>query len=324
MRVINARQALQEALWEEMKRDETMTLLGEDIGLYGGAYGITKGFLEHFGEKRVRDCPMSEAAIVGMAAGCAAVGVKAVCEVMYIDFITLAMDQIVNQAAKMRFMFGGKITVPMVIRTQGGAGRSSAAQHSQSLETWFLGIPGLKVVMPSTPYNAKGLLKSAINDPNPVLFIEHKVLYNAKGEVPEEEYTLPIGVAQVKKPGNDVTLISYSRMMQYADEATAALEEKGYSVELVDLMSLRPMDTDTIVKSVQKTGRAVVVEEGCKTGGVGAEISAVITENCFDALKKPPCRVAGKDVPIACSPGLEKASIPSVDEIIEQVKEICK
>ena len=323
MKKINMRQALQEALWEEMTQDENMILLGEDIGLYGGAYGATKGFLEHFGGQRVRDCPMSEAAIVGMAAGCAAVGVKAVCEVMYIDFITLAMDQIVNQASKMRYMFGGKISVPMVVRTQGGAGRSSAAQHSQSLETWFLGIPGLKLVMPSTPYNAKGLLKSAIRDQNPVLFIEHKVLYNTAGEVPDEEYTLPIGVADVKKQGTDVTLVSYSRMMHYAGEAAAVLENEGYSVELIDLLSLRPMDTDTIIDSVRKTGRAVIVEEGCKTGGVGAEVSAVITENCFDSLKKPPCRIAGKDVPIACSPGLEKASIPSVDEIIEKVKAIC-
>jgi len=324
MRTIDMRRALQEALWEEMTSDENLILMGEDIGLYGGAYGITKGFFERFGEKRVRDCPMSEAAIVGMAAGCAINDVRAVCEVMYIDFITLAMDQVVNQAAKMRFMFGGKISVPMVIRTQGGAGRSSAAQHSQSFETWFLGIPGLKVVMPSTPYNAKGLLKSAIRDPNPVLFIEHKVLYNSKGEVPEEEYLLPIGAAEVIRPGKDITLISYSRMLSYSKEAVVELEKQGYDVEVLDLLSLRPLDIETIVKSVSKTGLAVIVEEGCKTGGVGAEISSVITENCFSLLRKPPLRIAGKDVPIACSPELEKASIPSVEEITTGVLSLCR
>lgn len=320
MKTVTYRDALREAILEEMRADDEMIILGEDIGLYGGAYAVTKGMLEEFGEARVRDTPMSEAAIVGVAAGAAAVGIKSIAEIMYIDFITLAMDQIVNQAAKMRYMFGGKIKVPLVIRTQGGAGRSSAAQHSQSLESWFVGIPGLKVVMPSTPYDAKGLLKAALRDENPVLFIEHKVLYNTKGEIPEEEYIIPIGKADIKKTGKDVTIISYSRMLLYALEAAAALEKEGISAEVLDLRSLQPIDKAAIIKSVKKTGSVVIVEEGCKTGGVGGEIAAIIAEECFSALKNPIIRVAGKDVPIPCSPSLEKAAIPGVEDIIQAVK----
>lgn len=321
MRIITYRDALKEAITEEMRKDENMILVGEDIGLYGGAYAITKGMLEEFGEMRVRDTPMSEAAVVGIATGAAAVGTRAIAEIMYIDFITLAMDQIVNQAAKMRYMFGGKISVPIVIRTQGGAGRSSAAQHSQSLESWFVGVPGLKVVMPSTPYDAKGLLKTAIRDNNPVLFIEHKVLYNSKGEVPEEEYTIPIGKADVKKQGKDVTIISYSRQLIYALEAAAGLEKEGISAEVIDLRSIHPLDKDAIIESVRKTGSAVIVEEGCKTGGVGGEIAAILAEECFKDLKTPVKRVAGKDIPIPCAPNLEKAAIPSAEDIIAAVKQ---
>ncbi|NLJ80438.1 MAG: alpha-ketoacid dehydrogenase subunit beta [Firmicutes bacterium] len=316
MREISYRQAIQEALWEEMGRDPEMLIFGEDIGLYGGAYAITKGMQEEFGPERVRDTPISEAGTVGIAAGASVVGARSVVEIMYIDFITLAMDQIVNQVAKMRYMFGGKVEVPLVLRTQGGAGRSSAAQHSQSLERWFLGVPGLKVVMPATPYDAKGLLKTAIRDSNPVIFIEHKLLYNTKGQVPSEEYTIPLGQAEVKKEGADLTIISYSRMLLYALEAANKLKEYGIDAEVLDLRSLQPLDRETLVASVKKTRCALVVEEGCKTGGVGAEISAILTENCFRGLKSPVRRVAGEDVPIPCSPVLEKAAIPSVDQIV--------
>ena len=307
---------------EEMHNNPGMVIFGEDIGLYGGAYAVTKGMLEVFGEKRVCDTPMSEAAIVGLAAGSAIVGVRSIAEIMYIDFITLAMDQIVNQAAKMRYMFGGKIKVPMVIRTQGGAGRSSAAQHSQSLESWFLGIPGLKVVMPSTPYDAKGLLKTSIRDDNPVLFIEHKVLYSTKGEVPEGDYSIPIGKADIKKAGSDLTIVTYSRMLLYAMEAASELEECGISAEILDLRSIQPLDKEAIIKSAQKTGSVVVVEEGYKTGGVGGEIAAILAEECFGDLKTPILRVAGKDVPIPCSPVLEKAAIPTVADIVAAAKKL--
>lgn len=324
MRVVTYREALREAIIEEMRKDSKVAIFGEDIGLYGGAYAVTKGLLQEFGEKRVCDTPMSEAAIVGLAIGAAAVGMKTIAEIMYIDFITLAMDQIVNQAAKMRYMFGGKIKVPMVIRTQGGAGRSSAAQHSQSLESWFLGIPGLKVVMPSTPYDAKGLLKASINDENPVIFIEHKVLYNTKGEVPEEEYTIPIGKAEIKRIGSDLTIVTYSRMLLYAQEAAEQLKQSGINVEIIDLRTIQPLDREAVIKSVKKTGAVMVVEEGNKTGGVGGEIAAVVAEKCFKDLKAPIQRVAGKDVPIPCTPKLEKAAIPSVGEIVEVAKELMK
>lgn len=324
MRVVTYREALREAIIEEIRKDSKVAIFGEDIGLYGGAYAVTKGLLQEFCEKRVCDTPMSEAAIVGLAIGAAAVGMKTIAEIMYIDFITLAMDQIVNQAAKMRYMFGGKIKVPMVIRTQGGAGRSSAAQHSQSLESWFLGIPGLKVVMPSTPYDAKGLLKASINDENPVIFIEHKVLYNTKGEVPEEEYTIPIGKAEIKRIGSDLTIVTYSRMLLYAQEAAEELKQSGINVEIVDLRTIQPLDREAIIKSVKKTGAVMVVEEGNKTGGVGGEIAAVVAEKCFKDLKAPIQRVAGKDVPIPCTPKLEKAAIPSVGEIVEVAKELMK
>jgi pyruvate/2-oxoglutarate/acetoin dehydrogenase E1 component len=320
MRELTYREALKEALAEEMRTDPEMIILGEDIGVYGGAYAVTRGLLEEFGEMRVRDAPMSEAAIVGVATGCAAVGVRAVAEIMYVNFLTLAMDQIVNQAAKMRYMFGGKITLPLVIRTQGGAGRSSAAQHSQSLESWFISVPGLKVVMPSTPRDAKGLLKAALRDNNPVLFIEHKGLYNTKGEVPEEEFTVPLGRAEVKREGRDITIVSYSRMLLFALEAAERLEAEGISAEVLDLRTLNPLDRTAVVHSARNTGAAVVVEEGCRTGGVGAEIAALLAEQCYGELGAPVRRVAGKDIPIPCTPILERAAIPSVEEI----NEVCR
>ena len=320
MREITYRQALKEALAEEMRRDPNIFLIGEDIGIYGGAYAVTKELLEEFGEERVIDTPISERAIVGTAIGAAACGARPVAEIMYVDFLTFAMDQIVNQAAKMRYMFGGKVSVPMVIRTQGGAGKQGAAQHSQSLERWFIGIPGLKVVMPGTPYDAKGLLKSSIRDNNPVLFIEHKLLYNTKGMVPEEEYVVPIGKADVKREGKDITIVTYSRMLLLTLEAAGLLSQEGIEAAVIDLRTLAPLDMQTVVDSVKKTGRVVVVEEGHRTGGVAGEIWARITEEAFDYLDAPLIRVAAEDTPLPCSPVLEAAALPSVPKIVNAVK----
>lgn len=322
MRQITYREALQEALREEMKRDSSVFLMGEDIGIYGGVYSVTKGLLEEFGEKRVRDTPISEAVIIGAATGAAAVGTRPVAEIMYINFMTFCMDQIVNQAAKMRYMFGGKIKVPMTIRTQGGAGTFCAAQHSESLESWFIHIPGLKVVMPSTPYDAKGLLKSSIRDDNVVIFIEHNLLYNTKGNVPEEEYLVPIGASDIKREGTDVTIISYSRMVLTALQAADELSNEGINAEVIDLRTLSPLDMKTVINSVRKTGKAVICEADCKTGGVGAEVLSQIIERAFDYLDAPPIRVAGRDTPIPYSPVLEKIAVPDKDEIVRAIKKI--
>ena len=322
MRQITYRDALKEAMQEEMRRDPSVFLLGEDIGKYGGVYAVTKGLFEEFGEERVKDTPLAEAVIVGAATGAAAVGARPVAEIMYVDFMTFCMDQVVNQAAKMRYMFGGKIKVPMVIRTQGGAGTFCAAQHSESLESWFIHVPGLKVVMPSTPYDAKGLLKSAIREDNVVIFIEHNLLYNTKGQVPQEEYLLPIGAADLKRQGDDVTIITYSLMVLTVLEAADELAKEGISVEIIDARTLSPLDIDTIAASVKKTGLAVICEADCKTGGVGAEISAQICEHVFDSLDGPVVRVAGRDTPIPYSPILEKIAVPDKDEIIKAVKNL--
>ncbi len=324
MRQITYRDALKEALQEEMRRDPSVFLLGEDIGKYGGVYAVTKGLFEEFGEERVKDTPLAEAVIVGAATGAAAVGARPVAEIMYVDFMTFCMDQVVNQAAKMRYMFGGKINVPMVIRTQGGAGTFCAAQHSESLESWFIHVPGLKVVMPSTPYDAKGLLKSSIREDNVVIFIEHNLLYNTKGQVPEDEYLLPIGSADIKRPGDDVTIITYSRMVLTVLEAADELAKEGINAEVIDVRTLSPLDIDTIADSVKKTGRAVICEADCKTGGVGAEISSQIVERAFDYLDGPVVRVAGRDTPIPYSPELEKIAVPDKDEIIKAVKNLYK
>ena len=324
MREITYRQALNEALMEEMERERKVFLMAEDIGPYGGAYGVTKGLLEKFGEERVRDTAISEAAIIGAGLGAAMTGMRPVVEIMYIDFIGICMGQINNQVAKVRYMFGGKAKVPLVIRTEGGAGRTLGAHHSQSLESWFIHIPGIKVVMPATPYDAKGLLKTSIRDDNPVLFIEHKMLYNTKGEVPEEEYLLPLGQAEVKRKGTDVTLVTYSRMLLYSLEAADELEKEGISTEVIDLRSLFPLDIETIIASVKKTNRVVIVEEDCKTGGVGAEVGMQIMENTFDYLDAPIKRVAGADVPMPKSPNLEKLAIPDKERIVKAVKETLK
>ncbi|MCK9265880.1 alpha-ketoacid dehydrogenase subunit beta [bacterium] len=322
MREITYRQALNEALKEEMERDETIFLLGEDIAIYGGAYGVTADLWKKYGDERVLDTPISENAIVGVGLGAALTGMRPVTEIMYIDFIGLCLEQLNNQVAKIRYMFGGKCKVPFTLRTEGGAGRTLGAHHSQSLESWLIHIPGLKVVMPSTPYDAKGLLKSSIREDNPVVFIEHKMLYNVKGEVPESEYTIPIGSAEVKREGKDVTILTYSRMFYFCQEAATILEKEGIDVEIVDLRTLLPLDIETIVKSVKKTNRVVIVEEDCKTGGTGAEIGMKIVEEAFDWLDAPIVRVAGADVPMPKSPVLEKLAIPDKERICEAVRKI--
>lgn len=322
MREITYREALNEALSEEMERDENVFVMGEDVGIYGGAYGATRGLYDKFGAERVRDTAISEAAIAGAAAGAAMMGMRPVAEIMYIDFSTIALDSMANIAAKNRYMFGGKTTVPMVLRTEGGTGRGIAAHHSQSLEAMFAHFPGLYVVMPATPYDAKGLLKESIRNDNPVVFIEHKMLYGKKGAVPEEDYTLPIGKAEVKREGTDITIISYSNMLYHCLEAAEQLSGEGISCDVIDLRTVKPVDIETIVSSVEKTGRAVVVSEGYRTCGLAAEVMSLIVEHCFDYLDAPPARIAGKDVPIPMSPALEEVAIPRVVDIVEKAKEM--
>jgi pyruvate/2-oxoglutarate/acetoin dehydrogenase E1 component len=314
------REAIIEALAEEMRRDDRVVLIGEDVGKFGGAMGASKGLFAEFGPERVIDTPISEAAIVGSALGMALTGQRPVAELMFIDFVGVCMDQIANQVAKVRYMLGGQVKVPLVIRTQGGAGKGYAAQHSQSLEAWFTHIPGLKVVMPSKPGDAKGLLKSAIRDDNPVMFIEHKLLYNLKGEVPEDpEYLIPLGVAEVKREGSHLTLVSYSRQVLNCLEAAGELSRHGIEAEVIDLRTLRPMDFETIAASIQKTGRLVTVEEGYPQCGIGAEIIARACERCMDSLDMPPIRIAAKDTPIPFARVLEQATIPSPQSIAQRI-----
>ena len=303
-------QAINEALAEEMERDPSVFLLGEDIGLYGGAYGATRGLLERFGPERVMDTPISEATIAGAAVGAAMSGLRPVSEIMYVDFTPLAMDQLANQGAKNRYMFGGKTRVPLVCRTEGGAGRGIAAHHSQSLEALWIHFPGIYVVMPATPYDAKGLLKAAIRDDNPVMFIEHKMLYGNKGPVPEGEYVIPLGVADVKREGTDATIVTYSRMVYVALQAAEVLaKEHGISVEVLDLRTLKPMDTEAIVRSVRKTKHLLTLSEGYKTGGVGSEIMAVVNDLAFDYLDGPMVRLGAADVPVPCAKTLEDLAV---------------
>ena len=320
-RKILFREAIQEALREEMNRDPNVFVMGEDVGLYGGAYSATRGLFEEFGPDRVRDTPISEATIGGSAVGAAMCGLRPVAEIMYVDFTPLAMDQIANQGAKNRYMFGGKTTVPMVIRTEGGAGRSIAAHHSQSLEALWVHFPGIYVVMPSTPYDAKGLLKAAIRDDNPVMFIEHKMLYGVEGYVPDEDYIIPFGVADVKREGSDVTVITYSRMVHLALEAAEQLAEEGIGVEVIDLRTLKPLDMETVAASVKKTGRVVGVTEACKTGSFISELATRIQEELFDWLDAPVVRVCAADVPVPMSEPLEDAAIPSVEAIVAGIRQ---
>ena len=319
-RKITYREAIREALHEEMDRDPRVFVMGEDVGLYGGAYGVTRGLYEAFGEERVRDTPISEAAIGGGAVGAAMCGMRPVAEIMYIDFTPLAMDQIANQGAKNRYMFGGKTTVPMVVRTEGGAGRSYAAHHSQSLEALWTHFPGIFVVMPSTPYDVKGLLKAAIRDDNPVMFIEHKMIYGVEGHVPDEDYIIPFGVADVKRVGADVTIVTYSRMVHRALEAAELLAGEGISVEVVDLRTLKPLDMETVGASVRKTGRMVGVTEAYETGSFISEVITRVQREQFDWLDAPLERVCAADVPVPMSEPLEDAAIPGVDAIVAAVR----
>ncbi|MDQ3815361.1 MAG: alpha-ketoacid dehydrogenase subunit beta [Armatimonadota bacterium] len=314
--------ALREAMAEEMERDPRVFILGEDIAEYGGAFKVTQGLVERFGRERVRNTPISENSICGVAVGAAIVGMRPIVDIMFQDFIALAMDQIVNHAAKFHYMYGGQCTVPIVIRTPAGGGRNYGPTHSQSLEAWFMHVPGLKVVAPATAYDAKGLLKSAIRDDNPVLFIESKLLYGVKGPVPEfhepgGDYTVPIGEAKVTREGDHLTLIAYSRMTVEAEKAAEALAGSGITCDVVDLRTLAPLDIDTVAASVEKTGRALVICEDCKTGGVSAEVMARVTEECFDFLQAPVRRVAAADTPVPCADILEKAALPDAQKIID-------
>lgn len=317
-------QALREALDEEMARDQRVFLLGEEIGIWGGAYKVTEGLLEKYGPMRVVDTPISEALIAGAAVGAAISGSRPVAEFMYCDFMGIAMDQIVNQAAKNRYMFGGKATLPIVYRATAGAGIGNAAQHMQSLEAWFTHVPGLKVVMPSTPYDAKGLLKSAIRDNNVVIFLEHKILYRTRGHVPQAEYLIPLGKADVKRVGRHATVVTYSRQVVSALEAAEELEREGIDVEVVDLRTLYPLDIGPVIESVKKTNRALVVHEAVRFGGFGGEVASQIQELGFDYLDAPVKRLGALHSPVPFSEPLEAASIPSPQKIAEGVRELLR
>ncbi|MGA8903931.1 MAG: alpha-ketoacid dehydrogenase subunit beta [Candidatus Bathyarchaeia archaeon] len=319
MREITYADALREAMREEMQRDPNVMLLGEEIGVFGGAYKVTRGLLDEFGPERVRDTPISEIAIAGAAVGLALTGLKPVAEIMYMDFLPICLDQLATQAAKIRFMSGGQLKVPMVLRTQYSLGRQHGSQHSQFFPSFFFQVPGLKVVLPGTPYDAKGLLKSAIRDENPVLFIECGVLYRTKGPVPEEEYTVPLGQAEVKRKGDDVTIIGVSRLVGEALSAAKKLEEKGVSAEIIDVRTLQPLDLDTIVESVKRTSRLVIASDDVKSGGVGSEISAAVMESAFDYLDAPIMRVGCPEIPVPFSPSLEQMYMPNADKIVQAV-----
>lgn len=322
MREITYSEAIREALREEMIADRRVILLGEDIGAYGGAFKITNDFLKEFGSERVRDTPISEAAIVGAATGLALMGLRPVAEIMYMDFVPICLDQLANQAAKMRFMSGGQLKIPMVIRTQYSLGRAHGAQHSQFIPSWFLQVPGLQVALPSTAYDAKGLLKTAMRGDNPVLFIESSLLYRTKGQVGEEDYTVPFRKADVKREGTDVTIIAISRMVHESLAAAETLKQEGTSAEVLDPRTIQPLDIETITRSVKKTGRVIIAEDDCKSGGVGAEIAARIVEEAFDYLDAPVVRVASPDMPIPFSPSLEQEYMPNRDKVIAAVQSV--
>lgn len=323
MREMYYAEALQQALREEMLRDESVFVMGEDIEVCYG-FGVTKGLVQEFGPERVRDTPISENTIVGCGLGASIVGMRPVVEIWFEDLLTLCMDQIVNEAAKMRYSSGEQVNVPLVIRTPGGVFSAvrGGPVHTQSLESWFIHVPGLKVVIPSTPYDAKGLLKTSIRENNVVMFFEHKMLYRLKGQVPDEEYTIPLGKADIKREGNDVTIVATSLMVHRSLSAANRLAKEGVSVELVDPRTLVPFDKKAVLDSVKKTGRLVIVEEGVRTGGVGAEIAALVSEEAFDYLDAPIQRVASFDVPIPYSPPLESYVIPDENRIIATVKKI--
>jgi pyruvate dehydrogenase E1 component beta subunit len=318
-------EAIRQALWEEMKRDERVFIIGEDIGRYGGAFGVTHGMLDEFGPERIRETPISEPTIVAAAIGASLLGMRPVAEIMFMDFVLLTLDQLGNQAAKMRYMFGGKANVPIVVRMPSGSGSGAAAQHSQSLESLLMHIPGLKVVMPTTPYEAKGLLLSAIRDPNPVCFVEHKLLYKTKGEVPLGEYTIPFGVAEIKRIGKDLTVVANNIMVLKTLAVAERLAKEGLDIEVIDPRTLVPLDRETIINSVCKTGRLLVVHEACQTGGWAGEVIASVTSSrAFDYLDAPVRRLAGKDCPIPYNRGLERAAVPQEEDIEAEIRTILK
>ncbi len=316
------REAISQAIWEEMERDERVFIMGEEVGVWGGTYAVTKGFYDHFGPKRVRDTPIAEAAIVGGGIGAAMVGQRPIAEMMTINFAFVAMDHIVNEAAKMRYMFGGQMSVPLVIRAVGGGGRQLGATHSQTPDVIFAHFPGLKVVAPGTPYDAKGLLKSAIRSDDPVMFIEHATLYQTRGEVPEGEYTVPIGKSKIQRPGRDVTIVTYSKMLDISTKAADQLAKEGIEAEIVDLRTLRPLDMEPVLESFRRTNRAVIVEEGWRSYGVGSEISARIYEEAFDYVDAPIKRVAQTEVPLPYNRALEQSALPHVEDVVKAVKEV--
>ena len=320
MATMNFRQAVNEALRLEMVRDPNVYVAGEDVGVFGGCFGVTQGLLEAFGEKRVRDTPITESAIIGTGVGAAIAGLRPVVELMFVDFIGVALDQLYNQAAKMRYMFGGKATIPMVVRAPCGGGMSAAAQHSQCLEAWFMHVPGLKVVIPSTPYDAKGLLISSIRDDNPVVFLEHKLLYEIEGEVAEGEYAIPLGQADIKREGKDATVVATARMVHLALSAADKLSAEGISVEVIDPRTLSPLDEETILESVRKTHHLAIVHEEVKFAGSGAEIAAMVAEKAIEYLDGPILRLGAPFAPIPFSPVLEQEYIPSEEKIIQTVK----
>ncbi len=321
---ITYRDALRKALQDAMRADDAVVVIGEEVGAYGGAYGVTKDLITEFGIERLIDTPISEPAIIGVAVGAAMTGMRPVAELMYVDFLGLVMDQLANQAAKIRYMFGGQIGVPMVLRTQGGTGRSAGAQHSQSLEGWIMHTPGLRLAMPATAADAYHLLRHSLTLPDPVVFIEHKSLYTRKEMADLDAPAAPWGRAIVRRDGTHATLVTYSRMVHVALAAAEALANDGIALEVIDLRTLNPLDMDTVTASVQRTGRAVVVSEGPLTGGVAAELAARISEECFDYLEDPVIRIAGEDIPIPVSPALEAASIPTAELIADTVRRMLR
>ena len=323
MRELTYMEALREAMRQAMEKDERVFLIGEDIGVYGGAFGVTAGLIDQFGANRVIDTPISEAGIAGACIGAAVTGMRPIGEIQFSDFVTLAMEQLVMQAAKMRFMFGGKAEVPFVMRLAGGSGTGAAAQHSQSLENWFVHVPGLKVVMPSTPYDAKGLLLASLEDKNPVMFFEHKLLYKTKGEVPEEMYTIPLSQSYVVKEGSHLTVVATSVMVTRALEAAEILSKEGIEIEIIDPRTLKPLDMEPIIRSVIKTGKALIVHEAVKTGGFGGEVTARLIESeAFGYLDAPIIRLAGLDMPIPYNRTLEYHAVPQVENIVEEARKL--
>jgi pyruvate dehydrogenase E1 component beta subunit len=319
---ITMREAISQALWEEMERDPDVFILGQEVGVWGGTYAVTKGFYDHFGAERVRDTPISEAAIIGAAIGAALTGLRPIAELMTINFAFSAMDHIVNEAAKLHYMFGGQFIMPMVIRTVGGGGRQLGATHSQTPDAIFAHFPGLKVVAPGTPADAKGLLKSAIRSNDPILFIEHATLYQVRDEVPEDDYLVPIGKSKIQRPGTDVTIVTYSKMLEVSLKAADKLAKEGIEAEVVDLRSLRPLDMEPVLESFRKTNRAIIAEEGWRSYGVGSEIAARIYEEAFDYVDAPIRRVAQKEVPLPYNRTLEQMALPQVEDVVQAVKEV--